>query len=95
MHKLLEENGWHGDLPESLFDEPPLPIRARLLRSFHQRATLFLADWFHVDPKNITGFAFRSDEHALRYALKYPSPRSSGAAHLAIAEAVELDSPVP
>ena len=95
MHKLLEENGWRGELPESLFDEPPLPIRARLLRRFHQRATLFLADWFKVDPKNITGFAFRSDQHALRYALKYPSPRVAGAAHLAIAEAVEIDSPVP
>jgi hypothetical protein len=37
-----------------------------------QDVVLFLADHFGIKPQHITGFSFRSDEHALRYALTCP-----------------------
>jgi hypothetical protein len=56
---------------------------------------LFLADRFAFPPASISGFAFRSDEEALRYGLKYPSRPGSTTAHLAIVDATEIDGPLP
>jgi Glycosyl transferase family 2 len=82
LRGLLREYGWNG--PD------PAPHPARLSRAgTYQAVTLFLARWFGVVPEIITGFSFRDDETALRYALKYPRRAQDAADHLALLDPEE------
>ncbi len=92
LRKLLEQHGWEGeDSSADAAERSSLP--RRFYRRLRQSAQLLLADRFHKVPRSITGFRFRSDEEALRYAVKYPSRPVATAAHLAIAEPAEAGAP--
>jgi hypothetical protein len=94
MVAMLEEHGWTGDVaPGAVGEHVPLWRRGGL--RLRQCVTMFRADHLGVDPQNITGFSFRSDEHALKYALKYPGRPAATAAHLAIVDPVEIDVGAP
>lgn len=91
LRALLEEHGWRGDVAQ----QPHVPLWRRARRKLLQRVTLFRADRFGKEPRTLTGFSFRSDEHALRYAVKYPGRPAASAAHLAIVEPVEMELAAP
>lgn len=76
LHALLEEQGWRAPAKAA----PPL-----FRSSFRQRVRCFLrvdrirsaivlalADRFGRHPRTVSGFAFRNDAEAIRYAVKYP-----------------------
>jgi glycosyltransferase involved in cell wall biosynthesis len=90
LRGLLEDHGWKDEGPPA---DPPArsSLPRRLYRRLRQSARLLLADRFHKMPRSITGFRFRSDEEALRYAVKYPSRPVASAAHLTIAEPLEVE----
>jgi hypothetical protein len=80
LRRILQEHGWNGAEPQPQAEY--LPHAAA-----YQKQVLFRAKWFRVVPATISGFAFRDDETALRYALKYPRRAQKDADHLAILEA--------
>ena len=76
LQALLEEHGWRE---VASFAPPPerLPFLHRLRRRLallrrNPALVLFLADRFGVAPGPISGFPFRDDAEAIRYAIKYP-----------------------
>ena len=76
---LLEQHGWRPPPPPApgASTAPRRRLRGALagplVRLRHRPAvTLFLADHLGRTPAMITGFPFRDDEQALRYALAYP-----------------------
>jgi hypothetical protein len=83
MGRLLRDQGWTGPEPEP-FSTPSVRWKA------YQQAVLLGARLFSMVPGTISGFAFRDDETALAYALKYPRRRQSGIDHLALAQPMEL-----
>ena len=89
MRALLEEHGWR---PETVPDgrEARLSLPRRAYRHLRQSAELLMADRFNKPPPSLSGFHFRSDEQAIRYAVKYPSRPTAGTDHLAIAEPLEV-----
>lgn len=95
MRKVLEDNGWNGELPALFLRDEAPPTWRDVGRKLSGRAALFRADHFGAEPPNLSGFEFHSDAQALRYALRYPSLPSLSAEHLAIVEPVEIDSPLP
>jgi hypothetical protein len=93
MRTVLEEHGWRPESARASVEaRPSLPRRA--YRRIRQSAELLLADRFNKPPRSITGFRFRSDEQALRYAVKYPSRPTGSTDHLAIAEPLEVETGV-
>jgi len=54
--------------------------------------TLLAARWLGRAPEHITAFAFKSDEQALRAALRHPRRAQSLADHMIALEAVEVGS---
>lgn len=95
LRKLLEEQGWRDEAAATRPPEAAVPAWRRACTRLRQHAVLFLADHLHIRPRRITGFPFASDEQALRYAVTYPSRPTASAQHLALAQPVEIDSPVP
>lgn len=81
LRQVLQQYGWNG--PE------PVPNPPHRWRSNVWQAHVFLARWFGVVPATITGFSFRDDETALRYALKYPRRAQDAADHLALLDPEE------
>ena len=84
LRRILQAHGWNGPDPQPHPDRPPGAAA-------YQKLVMFLARWFRVAPATITGFAFRDDATALRYALKYPRRAQNDADHLAILEAEASD----
>jgi hypothetical protein len=80
LRRILQEHGWNGADPQPHAEYPPHAAT-------YQEQVLFRAKWFRAVPASISGFAFRDDETALRYALKYPRRAQKDADHLAILEA--------
>lgn len=93
LRTLLEEHGWNGVAARHGVPEAAVPAWRRAYWLLRQRATLFAGDWLHIRPRSVSGFRFRSDEHALRYAVKYPSRPTGNAAHLGISDPMEVDFP--
>jgi hypothetical protein len=88
---ILRDAGWEGDAPadDVAEDRPPFyPPEA-----FFDRLKLMLARLRGTaPPPNLHGFAFRSDQSALRYALKFPRPAQATHEHLELLEPVELSA---
>jgi hypothetical protein len=80
LRRILREHGWNGPDPRP----HDAPSRYSAL---YQGVCMFLARAFGVVPATITGFAFRDDATALKYALKYPRFAQNDAGHLALFEA--------
>ncbi len=89
MRRLLEENGWKGDVPALNFRERIHPLH-RLYFRIRQFVTLFLADRLGIPPRVMSGFAFRSDEEAVRYAIRYPLRIRGRSAFLPFVDAQEV-----
>jgi hypothetical protein len=89
MRRLLEEHGWDGEVPALNFDER-ITWRRRLYRRFRQSLAMFLADRLGIPPQTISGFAFRSDEEAVQYAIKYPQRIRRQSAFLRFVNAEEV-----
>jgi glycosyltransferase involved in cell wall biosynthesis len=79
LSRILREHGWNGPDPQ-----PHVPPSR--YSTVYQAISLFCARWFGIAPAT-TGFAFRDDDTALRYALKYRRRVQTDADHLAIFEA--------
>jgi hypothetical protein len=83
LRRRLEEHGWRGH-------EPKFPRYATPSQLLNEWRCRFHMRWRGVVPETITGFAFRSDEKALRFALKYPRHPQAASDHLAPLEGVEV-----
>jgi hypothetical protein len=53
---------------------------------------MFLGERLAIAPPHITGFAFRDDEQALRYALRFPRKRQVSHDHLALLDPEEASA---
>ncbi|MDQ3283961.1 MAG: hypothetical protein M3Q69_21360, partial [Acidobacteriota bacterium] len=95
LRRLLEEHGWKGELPAYTPAEPRSGRWRRVVRTLRQRAALFTAARFDRQPRSISGFAFRSDEEALHYALRFPRQPAADAEHLSLVEPVEVGMAAP
>lgn len=93
LRRTLEEHGWTGDLPAVTAGPGRLPFLRRASAALRQRAALFLATHFRVQPRSSSGFEFDSDEQALHHALRFPRWRTRTAGHLKIVEAVAVETP--
>jgi hypothetical protein len=80
LRRILREHGWNGP------DPPPHAAPSRY-SAVYQAFCMVRARIFGVVPATITGFAFRDDATALKYALKYPRQPQKDASHLAVFEA--------
>ncbi|HEV7484339.1 MAG TPA: hypothetical protein VGQ65_01560 [Thermoanaerobaculia bacterium] len=80
LRRILREHGWNGP------DPPPHAAPSRYSAAY-QLFCMVRARVFGVVPATITGFAFRDDATALKYALKYPRQAQKDASHLAVFEA--------
>ncbi len=80
LHRLLEGQGWSGETPEFVPPTPQHIVSEAIIR--------FLADHFGRVPDTITGFAFRNDDEALRYAGKYPRRVQESHEHLDVLDPV-------
>jgi hypothetical protein len=93
LQRLLRARGWEGPEPEAA----PLRTWRDALRSRLYGVRLRLhrlrMRWQGKTSPTITGFSFRSDRHALHFALRHPREPQEGAEHLAIVEPLEI--PVP
>ena len=56
-----------------------------------QDVVLFLADYLGIKPPHITGFTFRSNKEALRYALAYPRQPDMENPYIQALEPAEVD----
>jgi hypothetical protein len=83
--RILREHGWRGSMPRP---HPPRRWRTAL----RQAVWLFLAERLGIAPPHITGFAFRDDQEALRYALRFPRKQQASPTHLALLEPQELSA---
>ncbi|MEA2329711.1 MAG: hypothetical protein QOE68_4670 [Thermoanaerobaculia bacterium] len=83
--QLLRERGWNGSIPK------PHPTR-RWRTALRQNVWMFLGERLAIAPPHITGFAFRDDEEALRYALRFPRRRQRSTDHLALLDPEELSA---
>jgi hypothetical protein len=83
--RILREHGWTGSIPA--------PHAARRFRSVaRQKVWMFLGERLAIAPPHITGFAFRDDEEALRYALRFPRKRQVSHDHLALLDPEEASA---
>jgi len=83
--RILREHGWTGSVPR-----PHPPRRSRSVA--RQKVWMFLGERLAIAPPNITGFAFRDDEEALRYALRFPRKRQASHDHLALLDPEEVSA---
>ena len=90
LRALLVEHGWDGAMPQLQIEEPKLRAWHRLSVRLYERITLLRASVGGIVPDNISGFTFRSDEQALRYAMRFPRRPAATAAHLDLAGAAEI-----
>lgn len=81
LKQILESHGWSGNADP--YPSPPVRIR---LRQFVRKLLMHL----RTGPSQSTGFFFRSDEAAIRFAIDHPMPVSRHATHLAGVEAEEV-----
>ncbi|HEX5184304.1 MAG TPA: glycosyltransferase [Allosphingosinicella sp.] len=80
---MLREAGWQEEAPQ------PLPARAPE-EAAYQRQRMRRIRWRGETPETITGFAFRNDRQALKWALRYPTRKQAGAEHLALLDPKEI-----
>ena len=99
MRQILVQHGWRDPMLERasywLFARHlamSLLARARG-RTIRQKAVLFLADRAGIRPRSLHGFAFRTDEEALEYALRYPRRGGRRAADWDALGALKIGSP--
>jgi hypothetical protein len=91
---VLEEHGWKADAPPApVLEREPAWWRVAYSQ-LRQRGLMFLANDLGVRPRSVSGFRFASDEQALDYAVKYPAHPTRNADHLALAQPVEIESPL-
>lgn len=76
LGEILRRHGWTGSEPQLATARPWRSI----VREKVQRLRMKLG----AVPSHITGFAFREDEEALQYALKYPRAPQKDHDHLAV-----------
>jgi hypothetical protein len=96
---LLESHGWQRPLEDE--EPPPGPERTRtvLRRTVAALArrpsmTLLLATALRVKPEHITGFSFRSERRALRFAIRLPRQRVAHHQYLDWHSPLERQRPV-
>jgi len=80
---VLRAAGWDGEPPQ------PLPGQTRE-QAMYQRAMQWRIRWLRKKPETITGFSFRSDRQALKWALRYPRKPQQDHQHLALLEPRDL-----
>jgi hypothetical protein len=80
---ILRAEGWEGPDPEALPAQSA--AEARFQRQLWRRIR-----WRGEVPETITGFAFRNDRQALKWALRYPRRPQEGHEHLALLRAIEI-----
>jgi hypothetical protein len=83
LRRLLAAEGWAGREA----DPPPAPTPEAKEWEREQR---FRMRWFGKAPPTITGFSFRDDKEALRYAMRFPRAPQPSAGHLDVLGAVEI-----
>jgi hypothetical protein len=82
LHRLLVEHGWNGT---------PVPLpRQSLSARVRGGIVRLLAERLSIVPFGVSGCSFRDDAAALRYALKYPLPRTDDTRHLAALQPTEI-----
>jgi hypothetical protein len=87
----LRDAGWEGDVPADAVAEDHPPIYPP--RGFSDRLDLMIAGLRGTArPPDLHGYAFRSDQSALRYGLKFPRPAQATHEHLELLEPVELSA---
>jgi hypothetical protein len=82
LKQILESHGWRGNA-----DPYPPPTAGIRLRQLAGKLLLHL----RAGPSRMTGFFFRNDEEAIRFALEHPMSASQHAHHLECVEAEELE----
>jgi hypothetical protein len=83
LREMLREHGWTGSEPD--------PLPGRTWHSiFWENYARFRMMWFDEIPPHICGFAFRSDDKALRFALRYPRQPENNRDHVAPLDPIEL-----
>jgi hypothetical protein len=83
LRQLLEAHGWRG--PDAKFPRTRTPSSV-----FQEWRCRFHMRWRGAVPPTITGFAFRSDRKALRFALRYPRQPQAEPDHLGPLDPVEM-----
>jgi hypothetical protein len=81
LKRILESHGWTGNA------EPAAP---RTMRNMLGQFTRSVLPRFRAAPKQMTGFSFRDDAEALRFALEHPLPPSIQRGHLDAIDAEEV-----
>ena len=81
LKQILESYGWSDRA-----DQPPQLSTARKLRHFAGRLLRNL----RIAPARTTGFEFRDDEEAIRFALEHPLRPTSHSLHLETIRAEEV-----
>jgi len=81
LKQILESHGWSGNA-----DPYPPPAARMRLRQFVRKLLMHL----HAGPSQSTGFFFRSDEAAIRFAIDHPMSIARHAHHLEGVEAEEV-----
>jgi hypothetical protein len=82
LKRILESHGWTGNA-----DPYPPPLLQSRLRQFAGKRLRQL----RAGPSRMTGFFFRNDEEAIRFALNHPMSVSQHAGHLECVNAEEVE----
>jgi hypothetical protein len=81
---ILRAEGWDGE------DPAPLP-HGTPAEAMYQRRMRWRIRWRGEEPETITGFGFRNDRQALKWALRYPRARQEGDEHLALLQSRHVE----
>jgi hypothetical protein len=88
--KWVDDPSRRAELAHLLGVEVPPPHPPRAWRERVRQQLMLMKARLGMAPPDISGFAFRDDATALRYALKYPRARQESHAHLDLFEPVEV-----
>jgi glycosyltransferase involved in cell wall biosynthesis len=75
---VLRQQGYDEPLPQ-----PTTPRKAPWHQRVRQRLVLLAADGVGRVPRNLSGFEFRTNREAVRYAMRYPRPVEARSDYLA------------
>jgi hypothetical protein len=81
----LHAHGWTGEDPQ------PLPSQSPAEAEYQKRVQRRIR-WLGEVPPTITGFAFKSDRQALKWALRYPRRPEEDCPHLDLLEPTAIDT---
>ena len=95
MQALLAQHGWRENVGRASARPPGADGRAEARPTLRERShrwlALFLARWLGIAPETLSGFSFRDDDEALRYALRFSRKRTDANPALDVLEPVLVE----